>query len=1436
MHEAKTRRKSLLLVSILLASVLFISPSTGSPTQVSSFANNASSLTIQSDGNNTSLDLEIDLERNVTYQDASFLVDSTYASPTPGSVFINNSQGNTVWSYSGQGYGDLSHQNSFQTGNTYDLVQLNNSTGMPSPFLLPKNASLQTSQMNVTYTPNIEAQYVQVGSIQQMEMGDSNNDLMADAFVFSTQNYSTGVGTGFAVVESNATSMTYSLTNWTATCPTSQKIRIADMNNDSFDDVVTFEQFNETMCIHYYNSTSSTYDTYFTVNITETPIDVQLRDLNGDNFADFISIHGYFDDGLVAVNSFNATTKGSKLADTEQIRKWNWFDGRAEMRSLYVGEFFAPYRNQTIILVSDDENDATELTYDAETKTLNANVYKFRNLSEFSVPGDVDGDGDIDFITPKTMGSNILVNNGQTWTQVQTYDQINTDNATIADHDNDGLPSFFLPNPGSADNNPATLEGDIGFRSIGVSGVGTPTLNPLTPWSQPRDIYFDDVDGDGLMEQFILAGETTQGIFIGAWHNLSLDVDVDSNIDLTIEGYSSSTISDIGVLTLSDTNDIIRDALSPRILAYPGLSDGYGIEMVDNMMSISSNSNGTANLTDLDIAYDIEFYVATSPGTIGSLSNSLNQQMLPGTGSFTAILPVETSKAGVFDVTSFSGNYTLGAPDLALPPTPIVSVESLTENHVTIEWQPLSTYGSDLQSFQIFKMSSSTSYDWTAPHDIVIGSNNYTDTQVEIGSTYGYVVRSTHTFGVISNLSQSISVIIPYPTAPESVTNVQLLDLDASTETNPLRVSWTPSVDSFVEEYLVYVSNTSLDDSTESIGEFTSEKSFKLGDRTYLPVATLANSTTSYDISVMSDYTDSSGSVTGGFIEDGSQYWVAIAGVDVYDNASLPLPFAGPTVSYNNTYLQSNLDITVTTGNSDQYLVSNQPLEIEISASVEDGSGFSPLANAQITLAITVGNEVTNLTGATDSNGEWTPIDASTLGDASIPTAFLTFSSTYGEILSLSAVMANIEPTDAQPILGNSAQLNMSSGIDAILSGPTSIDKDSNDAIDLNITLTANDANDIAQQNSLEGTTIHWTAFNESDIAINSGTETISLGKIRVVSEFENATYIQFNVSTDDRNWFGTLTHTTQLNAYVDDSTDNETNTNTTEPEWVPSVLLPATVTCESSTILTNKKMNSDPIECQVNNPNPFLISVELTATDIPALFNKPSTVTIAANGSATISFEPTYDQIWNAQKDESVVKTLGFSIYTTSPDYNSLQPLMTSDTVEWTASLDVPVDSTNTDGDDKESSNTILYGGIGGILLVLVILGYVMLNRRAGAGFDDDEFYGEDDEFPMEKKEPAPEIPEGKPLDEFEDKTINAEPEIIERPGDSLISELSGGDSNETIEEHEEPEPKESIEDSVEEDDGISVDEYGTEWWEDENGTWWYREEGAEDWSEFTE
>ena len=67
---------------------------------------------------------------------------------------------------------------------------------------------------------------------------------------------------------------------------------------------------------------------------------------------------------------------------------------------------------------------------------------------------------------------------------------------------------------------------------------------------------------------------------------------------------------------------------------------------------------------------------------------------------------------------------------------------------------------------------------------------------------------------------------------------------------------------------------------------------------------------------------------------------------------------------------------------------------------------------------------------------------------------------------------------------------------------------------------------------------------------------------------------------------------------------------------------------------------------------------------------------------------------------------------------------------------------------------------------------------------------------------------------------------------GKGRIDDESEIDSQSADEEFEEGE-EESEEDT---DDGISVDEDGTEWWEDEEGVWWYREEGWEDWAVWEE
>ncbi|MGB2183467.1 MAG: FG-GAP-like repeat-containing protein, partial [Candidatus Poseidoniaceae archaeon] len=1167
MQDTRINKKTLILVVLFLTPIFFVPQSFASgTTQVNTFAGGANSITVTSDGNNTSSLLQIDIERNVTFQDASFVVEGQSAADTPGSVWINSSTGDTIWTFSGVGYGDLAHQNSFQTGATFDTIQLNNSSSMPSPILLPKNATIQSSQANITYSPQIDGQYIPVGAVRHMMLGDSNGDNLTDAFVFSTTNSTTGVNTGFAVVESNQTTMQYNLTAWTSTCINSDQMRIADMNNDSHDDVVTFSAGSSMMCIHYYNTTTMAYDPSFSVNITSSPIDVQIADMNGDGFPDFITIHGYSGEGLVSLTLFNGSSDVVRQDDDIPIFRWNFGQGRTSMRSLRVDDFFD--RNETVIIVSDAWNDATEVTYDAQTRQLNANIVKFRNLTEGSIAGDFDGDGDIDFLTPKETESVLVINNQTAWEQVILLDVLDTTNATVFDHNNDGSISLLTPNPQFGDGNSATIEGNIGIRSITATGLGTPSLSPLTPYSVPRDVQVADINQDGLMDQFVLAGETLQGVFIGAWHNVSLDTDVDGDDDLWAEGYSSTTIPHIGVLTIIDGNDVIRDTVSPYIPAYPGISDGYGIEMVTNLMSISSNSKGIANFTDLDIAYDIEFSVKTSTGTIGSLSNSLNQQMLPGSGSFTVTLPVETTKAGQFDAIYLSMNYTLGAPNLALPPTPLLSVQSLTETGVTIEWQALSEFGSDLQEFQVFRMSSTTSYDYTSPYEIVIGQNSFTDSNVDIGSTYGYIVRSIHSYGIVSNLSQALEVTIPNPSAPSAVTNVQLVDLDTETASAPLKVMWDASTDPGVVEYMIYVATSDLNASGLN-NALTSSKAYSIGGVTYQAAATVSSSTTEAEISLTSEYADVSGTTSSESIQDGQQYWVAVAAIDTYDNATLPLPFAGPTTVFNNTYIDSQLELTVTSGPtsaSENVLESNSQMLVSVYAHyLDDSQQNVAIENAQLEMTMTYGTDTLVLNGQSDSNGQWVVIDVDSLHDATIPQTLLDYSANPDGVVSIDVSMQAIEIVDTQPYSSATTSDSMGTAISVELEGPASpVDMDANDAIDINITLSAVDSANPAHQASLEGTTILWEAFNDSSQnASMSGSETISTGKIRIASSFENMSRIEFTVDPGSRIIFGTTTFTVSLNEYTVPTQNNETNE--TETEWVPTSIQSVTIACESA-------------------------------------------------------------------------------------------------------------------------------------------------------------------------------------------------------------------------------------------------------------------------------
>ncbi|MGY8729079.1 MAG: hypothetical protein ACKVKS_07665, partial [Candidatus Poseidoniales archaeon] len=178
---------------------------------------------------------------------------------------------------------------------------------------------------------------------------------------------------------------------------------------------------------------------------------------------------------------------------------------------------------------------------------------------------------------------------------------------------------------------------------------------------------------------------------------------------------------------------------------------------------------------------------------------------------------------------------------------------------------------------------------------------------------------------------------------------------------------------------------------------------------------------------------------------------------------------------------------------------------------------------------------------------------------------------------------------------------------------------------------------------------------------------------------------------------------------------------------------------------------------------------------------------------------------------------------------------------IQWTLAAQLEVDEPiDTDPTETKGGSGVL---VGGIIAVLVLVGgvaaFVLLRPRTEEDdwyeeFDDDE----DDEVPpASPSEPSSNFDETK----SEESGISTSEPPEERRA-SLFDEVDGRGEIEHYDQSEESEPElehetgglmeEETEEVASEDDGITVDDEGTEWWEDEEGVWWYREDGWEDWA----
>ena len=1378
---------------------------------VNVFAGGFSTIQIDLQGTTVDNTTAIDIPRNVTFDTASFLIKADAGDTSPGSVWLDIDQdGSHEWAFDGAGYGNLAHQNTFNDSSTYKVMPTYTAQNSPSnwttsdPILLPHSATLFTADLNMSFTPQIGGGMLQLGQLTDMASGDFNNDSNSDVVIISSSNNTTGVGTAISFVSWNATS---GLTNstWTSTCDNATYSDIADLNNDSFDDVATFSLSDDLACVHMTNATTGLPGPALEVKLYGNTRVAGFADFTADGFADLISIH-----------------PSGKLSLRKYVNKSNTFSNNItstiygenglsvlNLSQMFLGSIRIGLNISAVVI--------DNTGYAVEIKWLSNSIYTTTNdvddLGMNVIVGDIHNDGDMDFISERPSGGSKItrLRSSGTWDTDSSSRNVNLINATIADHDGDGNNSLMMVTPGVPDGNQTTVEGNIAYKDIyyhngGWSNRGwrvtSSASHPDTyPWSNPRDIMLEDMDGDGLAEQIIIAGEgNTTGLYISAWHTLEVDIDKDGTDDLNAAGYAGDGTLGQEPLEIFDPFGIMYTILSPQMSAGGYTTDGYGISMSEYTFNFNANSSGSFNLSNLDFGYDFDFRVDINTASSGNLTNVLNQRQTGGVGIITVPLAFNSTMAGNFTITGLAAEYQDGAPNLALPPTPLLVVDQLAPDRVVLNWQDTFDFGTDLIEFEIFRVASGNPIDVNSVYAFT-PLNLTIDSAITYGSSYDYAVRSIHTYGITSNLSSIVSVTIPYPVPPVAISGITAQDTPNDGGGN-LDVTWDAGDDT-ITEYHLHVNPTN----ETNISSLT--------------ISSLSGTFTPEILSATINCCSSDQQLV-----DGTAYWVSVIGYDALGNTTQEIQSYGPVYTRNDSIRTANLtwNISASMHQQEIYLDAVGPLNIDLNL-MADGQA---IAGEELWFKLEHPQFTTNYSGSTDANGTWNVVSVSEMSQLS--------NAVFGMIGAVEFSAGYAGSSDnilLQPITNATINQTIPAKSHAMVTVDSTAQLDENDTF---TTIVSVDSPVVEQQYLLEGLQYDWMIETLDGDLVSSGTEEVKGGVVEINGTTTVETILKI-WSVDHPSWLITDNDNFSVTflAWVDDTVDDNETDNGTENNtvsWQPTTILPITIDCPVQDYAWEQNATDSPLSCTLTNPNHFEVSVEILLGNQVAIEfgSSTSTYLIAENDS---NFKITFTITRNGPSTGLFAGSMGvpWTMTTTATDWDL--EVSSNGEIGWKLEPEIIDDTIIDTNDDKttptnKKSNTGLFLGIGAFIVLAIIAGAIVILRPKDDDFDfDDEDWVDDEEIPESQQQSKAFIPKtNKTLDELkaEGTTIGDEAPDS-RPSSQLLEEVDG-----------EPDYDGAVEEQQTEqsDDGITVDENGTEWYEDEVGVWWYREQGWEDWAEW--
>ncbi len=1406
---------------------------TGGSGTITTFSDNSSSSTILLNGTSNHTSLNITLDRNTTITNSVFDIsydwDQFLPNDTPGSVILDiENDGQYEWAWNGVGYGDLGIQNLFSTGSSNSSSSISPANNSLGTVLLPQNAQVESSELDVSFAPDFGGAWISTGLITSIDSGDVDGDNLSEPVIFQlSHQWANGSNNSAAVgiVNWNVTNGVFNIT-WHSICDGATSIEVADYNGDNFSDVVGFDNQNSTVCPLISQSNGS-WNTYSNLSLGNDAVEIDSGDMDGDGDYELISIHN---DGRLNEFVFDQLNNSFDLGASWVVSANNSFGGgggggggpptlNANLGGLAIGKFWGS-GNDTVV-VSDENDGHVSMWNSSQGNWVGGSPSSsFDCINSNLFPIDWNGDGFLDLIGDTDTGGMCTATfNGTGWdTNITNSTQFS--DYYVGDWSGNGVNQLLNPNIGNTDGNDSTLNGSLQIYSFGNNGSIQTSPISLFPHTSPRMIHLSDLDGDGLVEHIVSAGESNLGLFIAGYHTVNFDFDGNYNPESSLIGYAGDGQNGVAPLgwtdSISDNN--ISSTLASNLTYIPTNPNYYGTPIATISPMAVSVGNGTLSMSNMTINYDLVTTVDSNPAT-GNLSNSLNSQSLmqPGTGNFEISLLFNSTSQGQITVSNLNIEWIAG---MAIP---IYHDAPQFLNH-TVMWLPypdrehvvmfelddFATSEPDHIDYQLFRWENGTTPNRNYGLQ-TMWSHNQSSSRVVIfdlgnlsGKTWDYEVRAVFNNYVFSNYSTTLTVVVPplpppdiYP--PEAVSIVNATDVPNDSG-GVIEISWPHSNSSDVDWYSVYVNNTGFSDinSTTQIANYTFEENI---------TSHLFNTSA-----------------------DGISYYFGIICGDKVGNINWSVTTVGPVYSRNDTIVNSSMNFNIDTGggddnNSEIIATAGKPLNFSGQISTIEHT----IQNANYSIILTPDNSQSPVTinGVTDQNGTFNLSWDN----------WLDFETQYSPLRGLINVEAFYSGgqfgLDNQTIGGSSSSSQFFAITSATLS--TQVDQiqlDSEGKGNVSISLIA--TNNI-EQILLENIQINYQIGNESNQEVSeTGITTIDNSGISIISiNYLSGGELDISL-TSPPTWLILENNTVRVELLPppiveepEEPEEEENNETIVEPELELTNIV---FSCDLDNWIVTENAQSVGNSCTLYNPNNVLVNVDLLIT------NQDNTEILALPSSTFIFSNDSKDIQLTIKALNGVVggnKTLEIQIILSASGYNdtsSLEQINFQIISEQVSENNNQIIENNFKPDPKQTNSKISPVIIGGIILlvIVVLIGGVVILRNNKLNLDlDDEYdeYDDYEEYDNYEEEPLPRKNKTRP----EPLTSNLE---SQRSSNNIQSPPFQDEYDDYEEYEEEYEEEEDYLDS----ESYHVDDEGVEWWEDELGVWWYRYPDEEDWSEFIE